>query len=232
MMNIRLLRFLGDTHISSLTPGRSRRNEHAAGMARLKSEGDLSPGILALAICAGVLWTDVALKQWAENTLTEPAFITSWLCLALQHNAGLFLGTFLVAPVAPAYWFFLGAAVLGLGWRTVGARSLATGAGYALVTGGVAGNALDRVNGAVVDFLGFGPVVDDKWAFANLADFAMLGGALVLGMVLIGRRARRWRPRDQDPKRPSYSPADSDSSASSGDSPNRWALSLSWRTRQ
>ena len=159
-------------------------------MARLKGQSSINPGILALAICAGVLWTDLALKHWAENTLTEPVLITSWLCLALQHNAGLFLGTLPVASVASAHWLFLGAAILGLGWRMARARSLAIGAGYALITGGVIGNALDRVNGEVVDFLGFGPVIDERWAFANLADFAMLGGALVLGMVLI--RARAW----------------------------------------
>lgn len=160
-------------------------------MTTLKDQDSLRPGILALAICAGVLWTDLALKHWAENTLTEPMLITSWLCFALQHNAGLFLGTIPVASVSSAHWLFLGAAVLGLGWRMVGARSLAIGAGYALITGGVIGNALDRVNGGVVDFLGFGPVVGEKWAFANLADFAMLAGVLVLGIVLI--RARAWR---------------------------------------
>ena len=160
-------------------------------MTTLNSQSSLRPGTLALAICAGVLWTDVALKHWAENTLAEPVLVTSWLCLALQYNSGLFLGTLPVAPVALPHWLFLGAAILGLLWRTVGARSLATGAGYALVTGGVIGNALDRVNGGVVDFLGFGPIVGEKWAFANLADFAMLVGVLVLGMVLIRGRARR-----------------------------------------
>lgn len=58
------------------------------------------------------------------------------------------------------------------------------------------GNALDRVNGGVVDFLGFGPVIDEKWAFANLADLAMLGGMLLLGVVLIRValiRMRAWK---------------------------------------
>lgn len=160
-------------------------------MTTLNDQSSLRPGTLALAICTGVLWTDVALKHWAENALAEPVLITSWLCLALQYNSGLFLGALPVAPVALPHWLFLGAAILGLLWRTVGARSLATGAGYALVTGGVIGNALDRVNGGVVDFLGFGPVVGEQWAFANLADFAMLVGVLVLGMVLI--RGRAWR---------------------------------------
>ena len=88
-------------------------------MARLKGQSSINPGILALAICAGVLWTDLVLKHWAENTLTEPVLVTSWLCFALQYNAGLFLGTLPVASVAPAHWFVLGAAILGWdgAWR-------------------------------------------------------------------------------------------------------------------
>ena len=73
--------------------------------------------------------------------------------------------------------------------------SLAIGAGYGLVTGGVLGNALGRANGAVVDFLGFGPVVGDQWAFANVADVAMLGGMLILGAVLVRGRAPAPRPQ-------------------------------------
>ena len=91
-------------------------------MARLKGQSSINPGILALAICAGVLWTDLVLKHWAENTLTEPVLVTSWLCFALQYNAGLFLGTLPVASVAPAHWFVLGAAILGLGWRMARAQ--------------------------------------------------------------------------------------------------------------
>ena len=200
-------------------------------MARLKRVGHISPGILASAICAGVLWTDVVIKQWAENALTEPVHITSWLCLAIQHNAGLFLGAVPVASVPVMHWLFLGAAILGLGWRMLCTSSLTIGAGYALVAGGVMGNALGRINGAVVDFLGFGPVIDDKWAFANLADFAMLGGALLLGVVLI--RGRSWRscPRDQGPSQPSCFRPDCGLTTSCDNSPNMRALAQSSRDR-
>ena len=201
-------------------------------MARLKNEDRISPGILSLAVCAGVLWTDLVIKQWAENALTEPVRITSWLCLAIQYNAGLFLGAVPVASMPVMHWLFLGAAILCLGWRMTRSSSLAIGVGYALITGGVMGNALDRINGTVVDFLGFGPVVDEKWAFANLADFAMLGGLLLLGVVLI--RGRSWRscPRDQGPKRPSCFRPDSGSTTSCDDSPNVRALAQSSRDRQ
>ena len=201
-------------------------------MARSKSEDRINPGILALAICAVVLWTDLVIKQWAENALTEPVRITSWLCLAIQHNAGLFLGAVPVASIPVVHWLFLGAAILCLGWRMMRSSSLAIGAGYALVTGGVMGNALDRIDGAVVDFLGFGPVVGEKWAFANLADFAMLGGVLLLGVVLIRGRSWRPRPRDQGPKRPSCFRPDSGSTTSCDDSPSMRALAQSSRDRQ
>ena len=160
-------------------------------MSSVKCGQRINPGVLGLAICAGVLWTDVAIKLWAEKTLTAPVHITSWLYLTIQHNAGLFLGAVPVASVAVVHWVFLGTAVLFLGWRMVCTSSLSVGAGYALVAGGVMGNALDRVNGAVVDVLAFGPVIDEKWAFANLADFAMLIGVLLLGVVLVRGRTQR-----------------------------------------
>ena len=98
---------------------------------------------------------------------------------------GLFLGVVPLASGALGHLLLLGAAILWTGWRMASTISCATRMGYALVTGGLAGNALDRIDGAVVDFFGFGPVVDDKWIFVNLADVAMVLGALVLTVVLV-----------------------------------------------
>ena len=201
-------------------------------MRRLEGGDRISPGILALVIFAGVLWTDVAFKQWAQVALTEPIRVTAWLCLALKHNTGMFLGALPVASVSLAHWLFLGAALVCLGWRMVRTSSLAIGAGYALVTGGVMGNALDRVNGTVVDFLGFGPVVDDKWAFANFADMAMLSGALLLGVMLVRGRMRARHPQTGEPARSSPFVPDRDPSASGDESPNACALARSSRERQ
>ena len=164
-------------------------------MEKTANDDRINPGILALAIFASVLWTDAATKLWAQEALTEPVHITSWLCLALQRNTAIFFGAVPVSEVSVALWLFLGTALVGLGWRMVRTDSLAIGAGYALVTGGVLGNALGRANGAVVDFLGFGPVVGDQWAFANVADVAMLGGMLILGAVLVRGRAPAPRPQ-------------------------------------
>ena len=201
-------------------------------MRRLEGGDRINPGILALAIFAGVLWTDVAFKQWAEVALTEPIRVTAWLYLAIRHNTGMFLGTLPVASVSLAHWLFLGVALICLGWRMVRTGSLAIGAGYALVTGGVMGNALGRVNGAVVDFLGFGPVVDDKWAFVNFADIAMLSGALLLGVVLVRGRTRARHAQAGEPARSSLFVPERDTSASCDESPNPCALAPSSRERQ
>ena len=77
----------------------------------------------------------------------------------------------------------------------VTAASLAVRVGYALVAGGFMGNVLGRVNGAVVDYLGFGPIVDDKWLFANFADVALLVGGILLGVVLVRSKMQARRTR-------------------------------------
>ncbi len=150
----------------------------------------ISPWVLALVVFAGVLWTDVCIKVWAQDTLTEPAHITSWLCLAVHFNPGLFLGLIPVSAVSMPHGLFAGAAVVWLGWRMLRVASLPIGVGYALVAGGFAGNTLGRVKGGVVDFLGFGPVAEGQWVFANLADLAILAGTLLLGTMLVRRTLR------------------------------------------
>ena len=153
----------------------------------------IAPWVLALVVLAGVLWVDVAIKEWAQASLREPVRITSWLYLAIHHNSGLFLGTPPVSAVSIVHWPFVFCALAWLGWRMVRTGSSTVGVGYALVTGGFVGNVFGRANGAVVDYLGFGPVIDDKWAFANFADIAILGGALLLGVVLVRSRIRASR---------------------------------------
>lgn len=155
----------------------------------------IAPWVLALVVLAGVLWVDVAIKEWAQASLREPVRITSWLYLAIHHNSGLFLGTPLVSAVSIVHWPFVFCALAWLVWRMVRTGNSTVGAGYALVIGGFVGNVFGRANGAVVDYLGFGPVIDDKWAFANFADIAILGGALLLGVVLVRSRIRAFGGR-------------------------------------
>ena len=77
-----------------------------------------------------------------------------------------------------------------LGWRVLTLDSVPIAACYALVAGGYVGNLAGRAGGAVIDYVGFGPVTGDKWVFANLADLALVTGAVWLGVLLVLRRRR------------------------------------------
>ena len=81
-----------------------------------------------------------------------------------------------------------------MGQRMVRTQSRAIAAGYALIVGGLAGNALDRVQGAVVDYFVIGPVAEGQWLAVNASDLALLAGALILGVVMVrGMRLSRDR---------------------------------------
>ena len=167
-------------------------------------EVSIRPWSLALAAFAAVLAADLALKAWALDALTEPIPITEWLYLALHRNPGIFLGGVPVSAVAVTFWSAMLLATVWLGWRMVTSRRPAVGVGYALAAGGLIGNLLDRVNGAVIDYVGLGPLVGERWAFFNLADLALVGGALVLGTVLL----QRTTPARSDPPQSRPAPAD------------------------
>lgn len=150
----------------------------------------IAPWILALVISAGALWVDVTAKEWASEALAEPVRITSWFYLALYYNPGLFFGTVPVSAVTMGHWVFICGGLVWIGWRMRRAGSLTIGAGYALVAGGLVGNAFGRAQGAVVDYLVVGPVVDGKWVYANLADLFLLSGGLLLGAVLVRNKMK------------------------------------------
>ena len=155
------------------------------------------PWVRSLAVFVAVLGVDIAVKAWAQEVLTEPIRVTGWLYLALHRNPGIFLGgvpAFTVA-VAVAFWSAMLVAVVWFGWRMATSRRPAIGVGYALASGGLVGNLLDRASGGVIDYLAIGPLVNDRWVFFNLADVALVGGALVLGTLLLRQiTAARRRP--------------------------------------
>ena len=157
-------------------------------MARADSIQALIPRTLTLAVFTGVLGLDIAAKALAEASLTEPVRVTDWLYLMLHHNSGLFFGT---APVSGAYWICVCVAMGWFGWRALRSTSTALAVCLAVVLAGLAGNAIGQAQGAVVDFIGFGPITGDKWLVVNVADLALVGGALALGFHLIRQRVRR-----------------------------------------
>ena len=144
--------------------------------------------MLTFAVFIGVLALDVAAKGWAAVFLKEPVRIADWLYLMLHHNTGMFLGT---VPVSGWYWMGVCAATGWFGWRAVRSTSVTLAVCLAVALAGLMGNAIGQAQGAVVDFIGFGPVTGDNWLIVNVADLAMVGGALALGFHLIRVRVRR-----------------------------------------
>ena len=150
----------------------------------------LASGILALSMFAVALGLDLATKAWAASALMEPVRIADWLYLMLHHNAGMFLGT---VPVSAGYWVGMVAAMGWFGWRALHSTSSALSVCLAAVLAGMTGNAIGQAQGAVVDFIAFGPITGNSWMVVNVADIALVGGGLALGLYLICRRLRRVR---------------------------------------
>jgi len=136
---------------------------------------------------------DRVTKIWAEATLPGSPIdiVPGVLTLRFTTNSG---GAFSIGRSAP--WFFVGVSVV------VGAIILATsfrhtsrivGASLGLVLGGALGNLTDRAfrdegfRGRVVDFIDF-----HVWPVFNLADSAIVIGAIVLAWA-----GTRERPRDR-----------------------------------
>jgi len=130
-------------------------------------------------------------KIWAENTLAgEPPIevIPGVLRLTYTTNSG---GAFGLGQSAP--WLFAGAtivvsAIIVISSARLGRRSAAVALG--LVLGGALGNLTDRaVNGAgltgrVIDFIDL-----RVWPIFNVADMAIVAGALILAISSFQRGA-------------------------------------------
>ena len=149
------------------------------------------PWVGGVGIFVAVLTLDIVLKGWAQESLAAPVCITSWMCLAVQHNPGFFLGMVPLAPgsmVSAIHWLAVTPVLAWLGWRLLTLDSVPITACYALVAGGLVGNLAGRAEGAVVDYVGFGPIAGEEWVFANLADLALMTGGVWLGVLLVLRR--------------------------------------------
>jgi len=146
---------------------------------------------VALAVFVGVLGLDLSAKVWAASTFAEPVRIVGWLYLMLHRNSGVFFGT---VPVSEAYWICVCVATSWFGWRALRSTSMPVAVCLAVVLAGVTGNAIGQARGAVVDFIGVGPIADDVWLVVNVADLAMVAGALALAFFLVSGRMRRAHP--------------------------------------
>jgi signal peptidase II len=148
--------------------------------------------ILLLAALASY-GVDRITKIWAEATLPGDPIqvVPGVLTLRFTTNSG---GAFSIGQSAP--WFFVGvtAVVVGIILATSFRHtSRIVGASLGLVLGGALGNLTDRairasgLRGRVVDFIDL-----HVWPVFNLADCAIVVGAILLAWV--GFRERTERP--------------------------------------
>lgn len=109
----------------------------------------------------------------------------------LHHNAGLFVGT---VPVSVWYRPCVCAAMGRLGWRVLRTTSVPLAVCLAVALAGLIGNAIGQAQDAVVAFLGFWPTNGTEWLVMNVADLALVGGVLALGIHLVRRRILVAKP--------------------------------------
>jgi len=136
----------------------------------------------------GVLGLDWGSKRWVLERFhpgdVHPV-IPGFFNLTLGFNPGAIFGSFASFSPGLRQVFFLGTAVVALGYfgwefgRSEMSRPQRVALG--LILGGILGNSLDRwVHGHVVDFLDFVFWGWHYWTF-NLADSAIVCGAILSG---------------------------------------------------
>lgn len=146
-----------------------------------------------------VLTLDLLTKQIAERALLPlppVSVLGEWVQLRLVYNRGAAFGLDL-GPLSR--WIFMLVAVVAIILlfrlaRNSGAGDRLRQFACGLVTGGAAGNLVDRIRSAqgVVDFIdvGIGP---HRWPTFNVADMAVSCGAIALAISLWIEDARRSR---------------------------------------
>jgi signal peptidase II len=147
----------------------------------------------------GLAWAvDRLTKVWVERSLAgrpPVAVIPGVLDLRFTTNSG---GAFSLGRSAP--WIFVGASILVAGTIVATAfrhTNVGTSIALGLILGGALGNLTDRVlrgprlTGHVVDFIDF-----HVWPVFNLADGAIVVGALVLALTSFGADRDAAPPSD------------------------------------
>ena len=155
------------------------------------------PNLHWLWLSAGVVLVDQLVKQLVvtQMTLYERIRIFDWLNLTLMHNTGAAFSMFTSA----APWFFIVLSVaVAVGiviWMVrhpTDDRLFA--AALALILGGALGNAIDRATrGFVADFVDF-HIQGWHYPAFNVADSAIVIGALILALDMLWPRRGGRRP--------------------------------------
>jgi signal peptidase II len=161
---------------------------------------------LAAVVAAAVLAADQVTKVWARDHLSilgPGRHLVGPLWLRLTYNSGAAFGIGKgVTPVVEAVVAVLVIALLVLGRRASRRASRTEAVAIGLLAGGAVGNLADRFllsvpghPGSVVDFidaLQFGR--HEYWPVFNLADAAIVVGAVLLAVRLSGAGGRGGAP--------------------------------------
>ncbi|MBI5462900.1 MAG: lipoprotein signal peptidase [Gammaproteobacteria bacterium] len=165
--------------------------EHTPG-----PEQDTRSALRWLWLAMLVVILDQASKQWAEAVLPQGQIeLVSWFNFTLAYNRGAAF-SFLADAGGWQRFFFLGiglvaVVVITLWLRRLRADETQNAIGLALILGGAIGNLIDRaLYGYVVDFVDW-HYGDWHWPAFNLADAAILLGAVLV--VLAGLRGGKER---------------------------------------
>ncbi len=152
-----------------------------------------------------VVAIDFVTKMVAESALLHTSAVSvfgDWFQLRLVYNRGAAFGLH-VGPFSR--WVFLAIAVVAIGVLVRLSASAPAGDRFrqlalGLVTGGAAGNLIDRIRSAhgVVDFLDVG-IGALRWPTFNVADIAVSCGAIALALSLWREDARRAEPEPAAP---------------------------------
>ena len=156
---------------------------------------------LSLGVLVADRATKFAIERYTSVFFRRPV-ISDIVVLVHNQNPGIAFGVFSESSspwLAPLLLLGSGAVMALLVWILLSGRAggwLAQ-CGLALILGGAAGNALDRLmHGGVTDFLEV-RLGTYRWPAFNVADSAItVGAALVLIELLFGGRSRSDRAQD------------------------------------
>ncbi|MGC8481593.1 MAG: signal peptidase II [Acidimicrobiales bacterium] len=140
---------------------------------------------VGVVVCALVAIADQLSKNWAVESLAKrPIHLVGPFQFALEFNPGFAfsLGTRFPTEITIVAIAAVAALLVG----SILSKELVMRVGLALIAGGALGNVLDRLfrpyGGSVVDFIYSG-----FWPTFNLADSAIVIGALVIGVAGVRR---------------------------------------------
>ena len=168
-----------------------RRSRAADPVDRARRRG----GLVVLLTAASVVLVDRLTKAWAERTFAgHPRDILGGLVtLRYTTNSG---GAFSLGDRAPLVFACAAIAVcVGIAVTAFRPRPPAHAIALGLILGGALGNLLDRVvrgpgmTGRVVDFIDV-----HVWPVFNVADAAVVCGAVLLGVVALREGRVREEP--------------------------------------